>query len=120
MAVRGGKREGAGRKRGSRNKATIARQAVAEILDINDDLTLEAVIHRRGHALLVEMERIVGDPTMPVGARIMAARTVLPFLLPRRTATPKDEDQFTENLVEVMRQRRNQLAEMRAAAIDKL
>ena len=33
--------------------------------------------------MLMEMERIALDPTQPVAARIMAARTALPFMLPK-------------------------------------
>jgi len=111
---RGGPRRGAGRPKGSRNKATNAREAIAEILDVDDPHMLAGAIHKRGHTLLTEMERIACDPTQPVGAGIMAARTALPFLLPRRTAKPIDEAAFTEDLVEDMRQRRNQLASLGA------
>ncbi len=114
---RGGRRRGAGRPKGSKNKSTIAKEALAEILDVDDPMMLAGAIHQRGHTLLAEMERIACDPTQPVGARIMAARTALPFLLPRRTAKPNDQAEFTEDLVEVMRQRRNQLADLRALAI---
>jgi len=80
-----------------------------------------AAIHRfastLARSMLAEMVRIARDPTRPVGARIMAARTALAFLLPRRTAKPNDEAEFTEDLVEIMRQRRNQLADLRALAI---
>jgi hypothetical protein len=34
---RGGKREGAGRKKGSKNKVTVAREAIAEVLDSRID-----------------------------------------------------------------------------------
>ena len=33
---RGGKREGAGRKKGSKNKVTVAREAIAVVLDAPD------------------------------------------------------------------------------------
>lgn len=85
MSNRGGYRPGAGRKAGSKNKTTIAREAVGEVLGVDDSETLDAAVHRRGHALLQEMERIVLDPTQPVAARIMAAKTALPFMLARRT-----------------------------------
>jgi hypothetical protein len=88
LGNQGGHRPGAGRKKGSMNKTTIARQSVAEVLDVNNGETLEAAIHRRGHSLLLEMERIAHDPTQPVGARIVAARTALPFLISRRVAPP--------------------------------
>ena len=59
----GGYRPGAGRPKGSKNKSTIAKEAVAEILDVDDAQMLEAAIHKRGHTLLTEMERIACDPT---------------------------------------------------------
>ena len=53
--------------------------------------------------MLPEMERIVLDPTQPVAARIMAAKVVLPFMLPKlpepRTA-PQDNDQISHILQE--------------------
>jgi hypothetical protein len=80
---RGGKREGAGRKKGSKNKTTIAREVIGEIIDAPDPMKLASAIHQRGHALLLELERIALDPMQPIAARIMAARTALPFMLPK-------------------------------------
>jgi hypothetical protein len=77
----GGRRKGAGRKKGSKNKMTIAREVIGEIIDAPDPMKLASAIHQRGHALLLEMERIALDPTQPIAARIMAARTALPFML---------------------------------------
>ncbi len=79
----GGRREGAGRKKGSKNKTTIAREVIGEIIDAPDPMKLESAIHQRGHAMLLELERIALDPTQPIAARIMAARTALPFMLPK-------------------------------------
>ena len=64
---RGGRRRGAGRPKGSKNKSTIAKEALAEILDVDDPMMLAGAIHQRGHTLLIEMERIACDPTQPVG-----------------------------------------------------
>jgi hypothetical protein len=83
----GGYREGAGRKHGSKNKMTIGREAVAEIIEAPDPKKLSAAIHQRGHAMLLELERIVLDPSQPIAARIMAARTALPFMLPKLNST---------------------------------
>ena len=98
---RGGKREGAGRKKGSKNKVTVAREAIAEVLDAPDPMKLAAAIHQRGYQMLLEMERIVLDPTQPVAARIMAAKVVLPFMLPKlqepRTAL-QDNDEIVRRL----------------------
>jgi hypothetical protein len=46
-------------------------------------MKLASAIHQRGHAMLLELEHIVLDPTQPIAARIMAARTALPFMLPK-------------------------------------
>lgn len=114
---RGGPRRGAGRPKGSKNKSTIAREALAEILDVDDPYMLAGAIHQRGHTLLAEMERIALDPTQPVGARIMAAKVALPFLLTPRKPEPKGEIGFGREMIEILNQRRNQLAELRAVAI---
>jgi hypothetical protein len=108
MPQHGGKRPGAGRPKGSKNKMTIAREAVAEVLDVDERQTLEAAVHKRGHSLLLEMERIAHDPTQPLVARITAARTVLPFLLPRRE-TLSNEGEFSRDLVRLMQEGRQRL-----------
>ena len=113
----GGYRPGAGRPKGSKNKATIAKEAVAEVLGVDDAKMLAAEVHKRGHTLLTEMERIATDPTQPVGARIMAARTALPFLLPRRPTVPKDQTGFGQDMIEILQQRRDRLAERYVAAL---
>lgn len=84
MSNVGGYRPGAGRPKGSKNKTTIAKEAVAEILDLDAADQLQSAIYKRGHQLLIELERIALDPTQPVAARIMAAKTALPFLLPKQ------------------------------------
>lgn len=94
---RGGKREGAGRKKGSKNKTTIAREVIGEIIDAPDPMKLASAIHQRGHALLLELERIALDPTQPIAARIMAARTALPFMLPK-LPEPKDSGMDPDEL----------------------
>jgi hypothetical protein len=99
----GGKREGAGRKKGSKNKVTVAREAIAEVLDAPDPMKLTAAIHQRGYKMLLEMERIVLDPTQPVAARIMAAKVVLPFMLPKPQeprAAHQGNDEITRRLQE--------------------
>lgn len=70
----------AGRK-GSKNKLTLARHAVAEVLDAPSEVDLTKAVHQRGHSLLIELEKIAMDPSQPVAARIVAAKTALPFLL---------------------------------------
>ena len=116
----GGYREGAGRPKGSKNKTTIAREAVAEILDVEDAKMLSAEVHKRGHTLLSEMERIAIDPEQPIAARIMAAKVALPFLLQRREATERSDTnaESSEDLISLLQARRNQLARMRADQSD--
>lgn len=106
---RGGKREGAGRRKGSKNKVTVAREAIAEVLDAPDPMNLTSAIHQRGHQMLLEMERIVLDPTQPVAARIMAAKTVLPFMLPKLTV-PEDKGSAFEDVVNALHKGRERAA----------
>ena len=101
----GGRREGAGRKKGSKNKTTIAREAIAEIIDAPDPMKLASAIHERGHKLLAELERITLDPTQPVAATIMAARTALPFMLPK-LPEPKNDGVDHDGLAECIREGR--------------
>ena len=107
----GGRREGAGRKKGSKSKTTIAREAIAEIINAPDPMKLASAIHERGHKLPAELERITLDPTQPVAARIMAARTALPFMLPK-LSEPKSELVDPDDLV-----RRLQAGRERCAAL---
>jgi len=109
---RGGKREGAGRKTGSKNKVTVAREAIAEVLDAPDPMKLEAAIHQRGYQMLLEMERIVLDPTQPVAARIMAAKVVLPFMLPK-LQEPRAAHQDNDEIVRRLREGRARVAAFR-------
>lgn len=108
MGGRGGRRPGAGRKKGSLNKSTIARAAAAEILGVEDDDLLDRAVHRRGHTLLMEMERLALDPTQPPGLRIMAAKTALPFLIPRQEAAA-ESDVVRHDLIEALEQGRRRV-----------
>lgn len=96
---RGGKRDGAGRKQGSKNKITIAREVVAEVIHADDPKKLTEAVHARGHQMLVELERIVLDPTQPVAARIMAAKTALPFMLPKKVEHEEKQEKMGDELV---------------------
>ena len=69
--------------KGSKNKITVAREAIAEVLDAPAPINVTTAIHQRGYKMLLEMERIVLDPTQPAAARIMAAKVVLLFMLPK-------------------------------------
>jgi hypothetical protein len=111
----GGYRAGSGRPKGSKNKTTIAREAVAEILDVEDAKMLSAEVHKRGHTLLTEMERIAIDPEQPIAARIMAAKVALPFLLQRRETTERRDTaaESSVDLIGLLQARRDQLARMR-------
>jgi len=108
----GGKREGAGRKKGSKNKTTIAREVIGEIIDAPDPMKLASAVHQRGHAMLLELERIVLDPTQPVAARIMAARTALPFMLPK-LPEPKNSVGDADELVRRIQAGRIRASELR-------
>lgn len=112
MGQIGGARPGAGRPKGSKNKSTLAKEVVAEILDVEDAQLLEAAVHKRGHQMLMELEQIIIDPTQPVGARIMAARVALPFMLPRKVTLHHETDDGAE-LIDLIQQRRTQLSQMR-------
>mgnify|MGYP002805376810 FL=1 len=81
----------------------MACEAIAEVLDAPAPMNLTAAIHQRGYKMLLEMERIVLDPTQPVAARIMAAKVVLPFMLPKLSeprTTPQGNDEFVRRLQE--------------------
>lgn len=108
----GGERQNAGRPKGSKNKSTIARQAVAEILHFDDAETLTRAIHQRGYRLLLELENIATDPTQPLAARIMSAKTVLPFLLAKPAPTKVDQN-FGPDLIELLQQGRDRVRELR-------
>ena len=69
--------------KGSKNKVTVAREAIAEVPDAPAPINVTTAIHQRGYKMLLEMERIVLDPTQPAAARIMAAKVVLLFMLPK-------------------------------------
>lgn len=112
---RGGRRPGAGRKKGSKNKVTIAREAIGEVLDVDVGMSLDGAVHKRGHQLLAELERIALDPTQPIAARIVAARTALPFLLPKREQGAGAMGPNPDDLVQLMHERREQVLEMRTA-----
>lgn len=108
----GGYRPGSGRPRGSKNKMTIAREAVAEVLEVDDPRMLVQAVHSRGHALLTELERITLDPTQPVAARILAAKVALPFLLPK-PQPDRSRNDAPDDLVQILNQRRDKLARMK-------
>ena len=109
---RGGSRPGAGRRRGSKNKMTIAKEAVAEVLDLDDRDMLSSEIHRRGHRLLMEVERIAMDPTQPIAIRIIAIRTALPFLL-SKPVPAKSEPRLAIDLVRTLEEGRQRVTSMR-------
>jgi hypothetical protein len=82
--------------------------SAAEVLGVRDADLLEEAIHRRGHVLLLEMERLALDPAQPSGVRIMAARTALPFLLPR-PETESGSEAMAADLVAALRAGRERL-----------
>lgn len=69
--MRGGKRQGAGRKKGSRNKASAAR---------------EAAVAASGLTPLDLMLSLMRDETQPLAVRIEIARAAAPYVHPRFAA----------------------------------
>ena len=109
--AKGGARPGAGRPKGSKNKLTLAKQAVAEVLDAPADIDLTQAVHQRAHRLLCELERIALDPEQPVVARLVAAKTALPFMLPRYPQPLDDHnDDFAATLIERLHEGRRRAA----------
>ena len=96
VSLRGGRRPGAGRPKGSKNKLTVAREAVAEVFGVGNSEKLMSEIHSRGHNMLLELERIALDPSHPMPTRLMAAKILLPFMLPKQhvhmSVGPSSED----------------------------
>lgn len=84
---------------------------MAKILDVNARDTLDAAVHKRGHSLLLEMERIAHDPTQPLAARITAARVALPVLLSKREV--EVEEHNWDHFVQLIQERRHQLSAVR-------
>ena len=117
---RGGKREGAGRKPGSKNKLTIAKEVVAEIIDADDPRRLTEAVHARGQMMLLELERIALDPTQHVAARIMAAKTALPFMLTKKVEHEEKRAAFSEDLVHRLQAGRERLHRMRMDTLETL
>lgn len=109
-AKRGGTRPGAGRPKGSKNKSTLAREAVAEVLGVDDVARLTSEIHSRGHQMLIELERIALDPTETMPARLMAAKIALPFMLPKQPASTAPGSEPSD-LAERIRKARERLAD---------
>jgi hypothetical protein len=70
-----------------------------------------------GHRLLGELERIALDPNQPVAARLVAAKTALPFMLPKcPQPNGGDNDDFAATLIERLHEgrRRQRLSTGRA------
>ena len=75
--------------------------SVGKVLDIPSDADLTQAVHQRGHRLLSELESIALDPTQPVAARLIAAKTALPFMLPKcPQPSGSDNDDFAATLIE--------------------
>jgi hypothetical protein len=109
--AKGGSRPGAGRPKGSQNKLTLAKHAVAEVLDVPADVDLAQAVHQRGHRLLGELERITLDPTQPVAARLIAAKTALPFMLSKYPQhLDGHTDDFAVTLIERLHEGRRRAA----------
>jgi hypothetical protein len=103
---RGGKRSGAGRRKGIPNKATVERQAV---------------IAASGETPLDYMIRVMRDETAPVERRDEMAKAAAPYVHPRlaaiehaATIASKPPDQMTdEELMVIIREGQAKEAEER-------
>jgi hypothetical protein len=74
-------------------------------------LDLTQAVHQRGHSLLVELEKIAMDPSQPVAARIVAAKTALPFLLPKcAQERQQDDGDFAASLIQRLHEGRQRAA----------
>jgi len=65
--------------------------------------------------MLLEMERIVLDPTQPVAARIMAAKVVLPFML-AKLQEPRTAPQVNDQISRILQEGRARVAAVRQTA----
>ncbi len=110
----GGARPGSGRPKGSRNKLTLAKQVVAEVLDVSSERDIAKSIHSRGHQLLAELETLALDRSQPAAVRIVAAKSALPFLLPKCVEDKNsDADAFAASLIEQLHEGRARIAAMK-------
>ena len=93
---RGGRRRGAGRPNGARNKATLAREAGAKSLT-------ELAREKTENALEV-LESIMNDETAPALVRVRAANSLLDRAYGRpaqRTSVEDEPDPETADMVQV-------------------
>jgi hypothetical protein len=78
--ARGGKRSGAGRKRGTPSKHTIARGAAVREAAKKIEAAIPEAFQGDGHALLMSVYK---DPSIELAVRIDCAKAALPFEKPR-------------------------------------
>jgi hypothetical protein len=81
--MRGGKREGAGRKPGSRNKVTAAREAAIRAAAEKVALLIPDAFDGDAHAFLMMVYK---DPSLPVELRLDAAGKAIRFEKPALAA----------------------------------
>jgi ribosome-binding protein aMBF1 (putative translation factor) len=98
---RGGSRPGAGRPRGSRNKETIARDALLAAAAAGDASTPK----QRADRLLSVLEAVALGEAFEVSTRIAAAKAALPYWQPRLTENAHSLN-VTEGLADRVRRAR--------------
>ena len=76
---RGGARQGAGRPKGRRNNATVARDEFLRAVSAGEASTPE----KRAERLLGVLEAVALDDAFEVSTRIAAAKAALPYWQPR-------------------------------------
>ena len=86
---RGGKRKGAGRPAGSRNKSTLARLVGKELqLEVLDDAELVLLCRDRAPEVVSILVEIARDPDAPAQARVNSASLLLSYGYGRPGAKP--------------------------------
>jgi hypothetical protein len=89
----GGKRPGAGRKRGSPNKASVSRELAAQATGMTPrDVMLAAMRHwfARAEAYRVAGNRKLND--LYLGRAVSAAKDAAPFIHPKAGGAPSPDD----------------------------
>lgn len=83
MSNRGGRRDGSGRKKGSRNKATVNREQRMREVALALSAEIAHVFEGDSHALLMAIYK---NEDLPLSTRLDAAKAAIPFEKPRLNA----------------------------------
>ena len=88
---RGGKRPGAGRPKGSRNRTTLAKLVGGELhLQCLDDAELVAYARHHAAEIVTTLATMVHDPKVPAAARVNAGSLILGYAYGRPRPRPSD------------------------------